>query len=944
MSFAPGALVKARGREWVVLPESEDDLLLLRPLGGSQDSVTGILPALEQVESASFELPDPTDAGDYFSCRLLREAIRLGIRSSAGPFRSFARLAVDPRPYQLVPLLVALKQDPIRILIADDVGIGKTIEACLIARELLDRGEIQRIAILCPPHLTEQWQQELSEKFHIDAEVVIPSTVNRLERSCGINESLFDVHPFVIVSTDFIKSERRRDDFARSCPEFVIVDEAHTCASAQGERGGRHQRWELIKSLSESGTRHIVLVSATPHSGKAESFRSLLSLLDSSLSNLPEDLSGEQNRRHRELLARYMVQRRRGDIRPYLEDDTPFPDREESEFHYRLSPAYRRLFDRVLDYAREVVADQSGSKVRQRVRWWSALALLRSLASSPAAAAETLRNRAQNVTAVTEREADDVGRASVMDVMDDEQSEGTDVVPGTLSKDDIDDEEDKSSLSRRQLNDLAKMADEVFGREHDSKLAGIIPKLKSLINEGYHPIVFCRFIPTAEYLAEQLREAGLGRGVEIASVTGKLPPSEREQRVAELGKAPKRVLVCTDCLSEGINLQDNFDCVIHYDLAWNPTRHEQREGRVDRYGQGKDIVRVLTYYGTDNQIDGIVLNILIEKHKAIRRSLNVSIPIPVNTEQVMEAILEGLLLRGKTGQSDQLVFDKLMLEASGKLDAEWNNAAEREKKSRSLFAQHTIDFREVARELDAVRSAIGSGISLKDFTADALRMNQAVVSMNGSMSVDVSECPRGLRDSLPLESEQWKAGFRLPVPEKAIYLHRTHPVVASLASYVVDTALDPLFEGKAKRCGVIRTKGVERRTTLLLLRLRYHIITTRRGEEKRLLAEDTMLVPFAGSPANAEWLDPAQAEALLRLEPDGNTDRDVARERIQQVIDSKEALMPHLEELAVAHGEILLEAHTRVRQAARETGVKHRIEPTLPPDILGIYIYLPIAN
>src|SRR5512143_3298513 len=202
MTFAVGSLVKARGREWVVLPESADDMLILRPLGGTEDEVAGIYLPLERVESAQFDLPDPNQVGDYRSARLLRDAVRLGFRSSAGPFRSFAQLGFEPRPYQLVPLLMALKLDPVRLLIADDVGIGKTIEAGLVARELLDRGEVRRLAVLCPPPLAEQWQHELREKFNIEAEVVLPSTVTRLERNTGLGESLFDIYPFTIVSTD----------------------------------------------------------------------------------------------------------------------------------------------------------------------------------------------------------------------------------------------------------------------------------------------------------------------------------------------------------------------------------------------------------------------------------------------------------------------------------------------------------------------------------------------------------------------------------------------------------------------------------------------------------------------------------------------------------------------------------------------------------------------
>jgi hypothetical protein len=157
MSFAVGSLVRARGREWAVLPESDEQLVVLRPLGGTEDEVTGIYLPLELVEPARFALPDPAQVGDHRSCRLLRDAVRLSSRSCAGPFRSFARIAVEPRPYQLVPLLMALKLDPVRLLIADDVGIGKTVEACLVARELLDRGEIARRSCATSSASTPNW-------------------------------------------------------------------------------------------------------------------------------------------------------------------------------------------------------------------------------------------------------------------------------------------------------------------------------------------------------------------------------------------------------------------------------------------------------------------------------------------------------------------------------------------------------------------------------------------------------------------------------------------------------------------------------------------------------------------------------------------------------------------------------------------------------------------
>lgn len=586
--FTVGSLVRARGREWVVLPGSEDDWILARPLGGTDEEETGICTALEPVVPATFELPDPNRLGDDQSCRLLRDAVRLSVRAGAGPFRSFARLAVDPRPYQLVPLLMALKLDPVRLLIADDVGVGKTIEAALIAAELLARGEATRLAVLCPPHLAEQWRDELADKFNLEAELILPSTAGRLLRECFFGQSIFEVRKLMVVSTDFIKSDRRRDEFIRACPELVIVDEVHTCASVDKGRGGRHQRFELIQKLAKNPNRNMIFVSATPHSGNEESFRSLLSLLDPSFSDPQTELGGKANEQFRRKLAEHFIQRRRGDIRAYLDADTPFPRREEIEVGYKLSPGYRRLFDKVLDYARESVADPDSGPRRQRIRWWSALALLRALASSPAAAAATLRSRSTNADAETPEEADEIGRRVVLDLEDDENAERIDVSPGCDS-----DDESEGSRNRRRLLDLAREADELKG-DADYKLKDLAKIVKKLLEDGYHPILFCRFIATAEYLAEELRRR-LPKNVAISPVTGSLPPDEREARVADLMTNEKRVLVCTDCLSEGINLQEGFDAVVHYDLSWNPTRHEQREGRVDRFGQGRELVRAVTY-------------------------------------------------------------------------------------------------------------------------------------------------------------------------------------------------------------------------------------------------------------------------------------------------------------------------------------------------------------
>lgn len=938
-AFAVGSLVSARGREWVVLPESEPDLLVLRPLGATDAEIAGILPALEAVRPARFAPPDPTKPGDARSARLLREALRLGFRASAGPFRSFGQIGVEPRPYQFVPLLMALRQDPVRLLIADDVGVGKTIESALIARELLDQGSAQRLAVLCPPHLAEQWQVELRDKFNIAAELVLASTARRLERGLGIGESLFEVYDNVIVSTDFIKAERHRDDFVRTCPELVIVDEAHGFAFG-GDRG-RQLRHELLSKLAADERRHLILVTATPHSGKEDAFRSLLELLDPSFGDLPIDLSGGQNESERRRLARHLVQRRRADIRNYLDRDTPFPEREQAETTYTLTPEYRRLFDRAVNFARETWLEAEGDRRRQRVHWWSALGLLRSLGSSPDAAVATLRNRAANAAARTLEEADELGRRAVLDQAGDEDAESLDVVPGARYGD-----QDDPGRSDSWFNELAREAAALAG-DHDPKLQAGIKLVRDLLAHGHRPIVFCRFIPTADYLADHLRDA-LSDRVEVVAVTGTLAPAEREQRVAELATHDRCVLIATDCLSEGINLQDSFDAVVHYDLSWNPTRHEQREGRVDRYGQPQPTVRVVTFYGANSPIDGLVLDVLLRKHRQIRESLGVAVPVPTDSAAVIDAILEGLITRGRQGEA---AFEQLSLEVDEiaapfdrALDIEWKNAAERERRTRTLFAQHTIKPEEVHRELLAAQDATGSGIDVRRFVTEALRAAGATVQdgPRGGLVADIAEAGAALRDAIGLSAADQTLQI---VRDGSLTLERTNPVAQAIAAHVLDSALDPHFRNPvAARCGAIRTRAVARRTTLLLVRMRFQL-TIRHGaqEPRELLAEDARLLAFTGSPAVPEWLDTAQADALLHAQPDANVAHEQAVRAVERAVGGLDELAGELERITRERAEELLATHQRVREGARATGTV-TVQPQLPPDVLGTYVLLPAGE
>ncbi|GIG65148.1 DEAD/DEAH box helicase [Phytomonospora endophytica] len=953
--YTPGTLVTTRARDWVVLPESTSEMLVLRPLGGSDDDIAAVFPDLEPggVAEATFAPPTPGDLGDAASAGLLRTAMRVGFRSSAGPFRALAGLAVDPRAYQLVPLLMALRQETARLLIADDVGVGKTVEAGLIATELLASGEASGLAVLCSPALAEQWQDELRQKFNIDTELVLASTVNRLRRTLDLGQTIFQKYRHVVVSTDLIKNPKYRAEFLKNCPDLVIVDEAHGCVASDDDKSTQRNqlRYELLQQVAADTGRHLLLLTATPHSGKSAAFRNLLGLLHPRLSNV--DIDTDAGRR---LLAEYFVQRKRADIRHYLDEDTEFPaDRLFKDETYKLTPGYRALLDAAIDHARGKVTGARGRADRrsERIAWWSAIALLRSLVSSPRAAELTLRTRSAAAMAETAEEADLLGRPITLDSVDDDRLEGIDLAPGA----------DYDEAAAEVLKQLADQAAALEGPDADAKLAALIKHVKRLLAEGYSPIVFCHYIPTAEYVAEHLREALPGK-VLVEAVTGTLSPQQRLQRIADLATASmenpsaRKVLVATDCLSEGVNLQHHFDAVVHYDLAWNPTRHDQREGRVDRFGQTRDQVKVVTVYGADNGIDGKVLDVLITKHRRIRKELGISVSVPDEASAgVTDAIVEWLVLTDRDDRADQPgLFELADVEQT--LDKEWQSAADREKRTRARYAQNAIKPDEVKTEIDTVRDVLGAAADVDLFTRRALRAYGGLITDTPEgFTADVTTTPVGLRDTLgtALGGDTIDKGkpvvFRVnpAVPRGEAALVRTDPAISALAAYTLDTALDkdlPSNERPARRTGVMRTDAVSVRTTLLLARFRFQLVLPSRHGVRDLVAEDVRLLAFTGSPDRAVWLDHGDTLKLLNAEPKANVDRSFAENSVARILDTRDALDEHLAETADRLAEELYSAHRRVREVGgagqRRLGGL-RVTPQGTADLLGVYVYLPVS-
>lgn len=934
--FLPGSLVAARGREWIVLPESDTQTLRLRPLGGGERDETLIFLPLERqpVQPAMFPWPSVAQARNHSASQLLLDALQLKLRSGAGPFRSFGNIAVEPRAYQLVPLLMALKQPVVRLLVADDVGIGKTIEGALIARELLDRGEVQRMTVLCPPHLCEQWQRELAERFHIAAVVVRSNTADRLERDLPPGTSVFHAHPCTVVSLDYIKSERRREAFQRFCPEFVIVDEAHTCTQA-GQ--GRQQRYQLLKGLAADSARHLVLLTATPHSGDEEAFFNLLGLLRPDFTQL-KDLPAGQRSDLREDLSKHFVQRRRPDIAEW-QDTSMFPDRRSAEITYKLTGAWGQLFNDVLAYARELVERSEGQALReQRMNWWAALALLRCISSSPAAAVNALRTRLQG--ALGEAEGAEATSLEEFEAQaSDRVLDGTD---DALSTDDI--EPGAQTEDSQRLQALMASAAALAGQQNDPKLAKLQEHVALLLKEGFQPVVFCRYIATAHYLAAALREKF--KTATIKAVTGELTPDEREAAVEQLGEGETRVLVATDCLSEGINLQGLFTAVVHYDLSWNPTRHEQREGRVDRFGQKAHEVRSTMLYGEDNPVDGAVLQVILRKAESIRKELGVLVPMPDNEGKLTQALMNAVLLRkGHLNAQSQM---DLFGEPAKEIDLAWQSAKEKAKQNRSIFAQRRLKPDDVLPEWRKSAIVLGGETEVERFVSRAVaQLGAPLQPVKQHFKLLTEHLPAAVRERLAAEglSATLRIDFHQPAAQGTSFVHRTHPLVSVLADTLLEQALDDASttadDAFVARAGAAFVHGVSLKTTVLLLRIRHQLTVTHGGQTRLLMCEEAVAVAASGSEPFAE-LAPDMTRKLLGLEATRNMPAPLRDRQLQTALGALPGWQPQLEAIAKIRAQALLADHRRVREAAEGRG-NYQVTASLPVDVMGLYVLLPDA-
>jgi superfamily II DNA or RNA helicase len=527
--------------------------------------------------------------GDAEAFKLAVEAKRIDLAFLFDPMMAVHTSNVDPLPHQITAVYESmLPRQPLRYVLADDPGAGKTIMAGLYIRELLMRADARRVLIVCPGSLVEQWQDELSEKFGL----VFPIYSKELETaSSRVNP--FEDHNQLIVRLDQMsRNEELQEKLCRASWDLVVFDEAHKLsAHFYGNEIRRTKRFNFAEKIGKF-TRHLLLMTATPHNGKEEDFQLFLSLLDSDRfcgkfrdGVHKVDTSDLMRRMVKEELVKF--------------DGTPlFPERRAYTVNYTLSGIELELYESVTQYVKNEMgkADQLGGKRKGSVGF-ALTSLQRRLASSPEAIFQSLKRRKERLESRVHEEKSGIRGQQIETLIDlpEDDDDLSAVEQETLEETLVDQATASQTITELEqeiiiLAGLEQRAKAVVNSGQDRKwdeLSRILQNDPAMRDAGGRPrkiIIFSEHRDTLKYLYQKIAGV-MGNSDAIVTIHGGTQRDERLRLQTLFRSDPEvRILIATDAAGEGVNLQ-NANLMVNYDLPWNPNRLEQRFGRIHRIGQ-----------------------------------------------------------------------------------------------------------------------------------------------------------------------------------------------------------------------------------------------------------------------------------------------------------------------------------------------------------------------
>lgn len=879
--------------------------------------------------------------------KLATEAMRIKLAHLFDPMMAVHTSNVEPLPHQISAVYEEmLPRQPLRFVLADDPGAGKTIMAGLLIRELIMRSDAQRILIVAPGSLTGQWQDELREKFSLDFE----QFSRERQESCASGNYFAEQDRLLVRLDQLARNPDYREKLSHTYWDLVIVDEAHKLsASYFGGDVKKTQRFELGEQLGGL-CRHLLLMTATPHNGKDEDFQLFLSLLDSDRfygkfrdGAHKIDPSDLMRRMVKEKLLRF--------------DGTRlFPERRAYTATYTLSPAEEALYAGVTDYVRNEMdrADRLGGKRKGTVGF--ALTILqRRLASSPEAIYQSLRRRHKRLEANLEemrqlargrsvREEAELYVAKTLDLPD-----NLDELEDELSPEDYEEYAEQVVDQATAAKTIPELEAEIFSLQalegqaravvesrSDSKWAQLSrllhdePEMRDEAGDQRKLIIFTEHRDTLNYLKARVGDV-LGNPEAVLTIHGGTGRDER-RKVQELFRQNKgaRVLIATDAAGEGVNLQV-ANLMVNYDLPWNPNRIEQRFGRIHRIGQRE--VCHLWNLVAGNTREGEVFQTLFDKLETARKALGGQVFDILGEafdnrslkELLIEAIRYGNLPETRARQHQ--VIDGALDTAHLKAVLDRNALVDNPMSIESLYA--------IKEEMDKAEARRLQPHFIQAFFEAALRRYGGELRPRETGRFEVPHVPAAIR-----ERDRLIATTRTPVLRSytricfdkqyihvdgrpvADLVHPAHPLMAALLDLTVED-----FRNVTRQGAILVDPVDEGSEPRLLLQLD-HSVNEGSGPAARTLSRRMQFVAVtpSGDVGFAGWAP------HLDLEPLAPADRPLLQPLLQQ-----SWLNAELEQRALVHaaGNIVPQHYeeVRVRQEQRLDRIQAAVQERLVKEI-----------
>ena len=701
MQVEPGQIIKN------LIPTEPVTIIRVQPLGSSISiSYTGVnsnrtsSKVVSQAEAEQLEILTTEGSfnfqGDPVKFALFAEAERISSAYQFDPLFAVNCSIVDPLPHQVEAVYKFLLPQPkIRFLLADDTGAGKTIMTGLLLKEMLLRDTIERVLIVTPGGLTKQWQEdEMGVKFNI------PFTlVNRAAFSADPN--VFHTAPKIVTSIDFISREDVMNVAINAHWDLIVFDEAHKLSAYDyGQKQYLSLRYRAAKSLSQQ-CEHLLLLTATPHRGRPDTFKMLLQLLDEDIFATDDLASARIKEFEHNGINKFFIRRLKEDMKDW--DGKPlYKDRHTRTVAYQLTPEEKALYDAVTDYLTKKKGEANAGDGKKNIHVLLALAVMqRRLVSSIFAIKNTLFKRWQALQGIVDElnktptlwtqryklEGFDVDNLEEYEDLDDDERDAFDNIlsdPKKFRLFTTANSVQEIQEEAREVKQLYDMANTLYANHQEEQkfkeLRDMLTAQKVI--DGAKLVLFTEHKDTLIYLEERLTN----NGYTVATIHGGKSVDERRQAQWEFAKPETQILIGTDAAGEGINLQF-CSLLINWDIPWNPNRLEQRMGRIHRYGQKQDVM--VFNMVANNTREGQVLERLLTKLDIIREGMGddrvydviQDVLENIRLDDVMNAVMNGK----RTALNDLIEQDNAQLQ---------NTIAAKIKERDEKLAHSTVDYRD----------------------------------------------------------------------------------------------------------------------------------------------------------------------------------------------------------------------------------------------------------